>query len=79
LIRHASAARSEEGFMQREPDGWNKTFFDRVIQANIGQVLKAQYDHHMQGQPFPRRLAALLKKIDEHEAEERRSRAKKTR
>jgi hypothetical protein len=57
--------------MQREPDGWNKTFFDRVIQANIGQALKAQYDHQMQGQPFPRRLAALLKKIDEREAEEK--------
>jgi hypothetical protein len=63
--------------MQRDPDGWNKTFFDRVIQANIGQALKAQYDHHMQGQPFPRRLAVLLKKIDQKETEEKERGARK--
>jgi hypothetical protein len=51
--------------MQRERSAWNKTFFDRVIQTNIGQALKAQYDHQPEGRPLPRRLAALLEKIDE--------------
>jgi hypothetical protein len=53
--------------MERKLDAWNKTFFDRTIQTNIGQGLKAQYDLQLKGQPMPQRLAALLAKIDEAE------------
>ena len=53
--------------MHRKLDAWSKTFFDRVMQTEIGRVLKAQFDHQLEGQPLPDRLAAALKKIDELE------------
>jgi hypothetical protein len=58
--------------MQRDPNTytWNKSFFDYVIRADIGRALKAHYNHQLEGQPPARRLAALLKKIDELEDRE---------
>ena len=53
--------------MERKTDAWSSTFFDRAIPIDIGQTLKAMYDHEPEGQPLPQRLAILLAKIDELE------------
>jgi hypothetical protein len=51
--------------MERRRDAWNKTFFDRITQIDIGRTLKAKYDRELEGQPLPERLTALLEKIDQ--------------
>ena len=62
-----------------EPAALEQSFFDYVSRADIGRALKAHYDHQLEGQPLARRLAVLLKKIDELENREGAPRNKGTR
>ena len=49
--------------MERERTVWDKTFYHRVIQSKIGEVLRTQYDPV--SQPLPHRLVTLLMQLDE--------------
>jgi hypothetical protein len=53
--------------MNDERSAWDKTFYHRVIQTKIGQVLRAQYGRDYLAQPLPHRLLTLLMQLSEQE------------
>jgi hypothetical protein len=60
--------------MNNERGAWNKTFYHRVIQTKIGQVLRAQYGRDYLAQPLPHRLLTLLMQLGEQQDTERSER-----
>ena len=60
--------------MERERNAWDKTFYHRVIQTKIGQVLRAQYERDNLERPLPHRLLTLLMQLDEQQDTEGRER-----
>ena len=61
--------------MERERNVWEKTFYHRVIQTKIGQVLRAQYGQDL-AQPLPHRLLILLMQLNEPQNVERDKRCR---
>ena len=51
--------------MEDERSPWQKTFYHRVIQTKIGEVLRAQYDQ--KHKPLPHRFLTLLMQLDEQQ------------
>ena len=51
--------------MEDERSPWEKTFYHRVIQTRIGEVLRAQYDQ--KHKPLPHRFLTLLMQLDEQQ------------
>ena len=56
--------------MERERNPWENTFYHRVIQTKIGQVLRAQYDQDL-AQPLPHRLLTILMQLNEQQNTDR--------
>ena len=59
--------------MERERNPWDNTFYHRVIQTKIGQVLRAQYDQDL-AQPLPHRLLTILMQLNEQQDTDRDNR-----
>jgi hypothetical protein len=51
--------------MEDERSPWEKTFYHRVIQTRIGEVLRAQYDQ--KHKPLPHRFLTLLMQLNEQQ------------
>jgi len=51
-------------FMERESNPRENTFYHRVIQTKLGQVLRAQYEPDL-AQPLPHRLLTILMQLNE--------------
>ena len=51
--------------MEDERSPWEKTFYHRVSQTKIGEVLRAQYDQ--KHKPLPHRFLTLLMQLDEQQ------------
>ena len=51
--------------MEDERSPWEKTFYHRVIQTRIGEVLRAQYDQ--KHKPLPHRFLTRLMQLDEQQ------------
>ena len=56
--------------MEDERSPWEKTFYHRVSQTKIGEVLRAQYDQ--KHKPLPHRFLTLLMQLDESKTPTRR-------
>ena len=65
IERTEMAKRNFLGDVMEDESPWEKTFYHRVIQTRIGEVLRAQYDQ--KHKPLPHRFLTLVMQLDEQQ------------